>query len=155
MPSLVDLATLGRLGRLPAPGSWGSAVGLLLGALAARLLPPLQGSLLLGVTFVAAAYACEAAERRLQEHDPGSVILDEVWGMAAVVWCEPWLADSWSLMVAGYLLFRVLDVAKPPPLRLLATLPRGWGIMADDFGAAAYSVLILHLLTRLSQSLPM
>ena len=138
------LATLGGLGRVRwAPGTWGSVVGLALGWLIVRALSPPLGWLLLVLTFVGAAFVCARAERQLAQHDPPSVILDEVWGMAAVVIALPWTAGSWGWLLGALALFRVFDIVKPPPLKRLARLPGGWGIMADDAGAALYAIGLL------------
>jgi phosphatidylglycerophosphatase A len=42
---------------------------------------------------------------------------------------SPWV---WA---GGFLLIRVLDIAKPPPIGQLEKLPGGLGIMADDLAA--------------------
>jgi len=142
------IATLGGLGQLRrGPGTWGSVVGLVLGWLAARTLSPALGWLLLVLTFAGCAHISARAERELAQHDPPTVILDEVWGMAAVIIALPWSAGSWGWLLAALVLFRVFDIAKPPPLRHLAALPGGWGIMADDAGAAAYTILVINALS--------
>lgn len=73
------LATVGPLGRLPVAGTWDSIVGLLLGfaGLAVPGTPWLL--LILAATFPLCAVVCASAERYLAQHDPPSVILDEVW----------------------------------------------------------------------------
>jgi phosphatidylglycerophosphatase A len=47
--------------------------------------------------------------------------------------------------VAGFLLFRVLDVVKPAPARQLEHLPGGWGIMCDDLMAGIYANVLLRI----------
>ena len=147
------LATVGGLGCLPvAPGTWGSLVGVMLGILGARLASPEGGHpsgwgvALLVATFIIGAVVCTHAERHLGQPDPPAIILDEVWGMAAVIVVLPWTAGSWPFLLVAFLLFRVFDVAKPPPLRHLARLPTGWGIMADDLGAACYAMVLLTVM---------
>lgn len=143
------IATVGGLGHVPvAPGTWGSLVGLLLGLLLIRALPQPIGLTILAALFLIAVPLCTKAERHLTQHDPRAVILDEVWGMAAILVALPWTAASWRWLVLAFLLFRAFDVLKPPPLGQLARLPGGWGIMADDLGAAAYTALVLILLHR-------
>lgn len=145
----VALATAGGLGWMPvAPGTGGSAIGLLLGVLAARVFALPLSVILLALTFAGSAFVCARAERELGEHDPPRVVLDEVWGMAAVVMVLPWSAASWAALLIAFLLFRVFDTVKPPPLRRLAMLPAGWGIMADDAGAAAYACMVLFILKK-------
>jgi len=144
------VATVGGLGRVPwAPGTWGSAVGLVIGVLLVRILPQTMWGPLLALSFAAAAVLCTHAERRLRQHDPPIVILDEVWGMAAVLLMLPWVSASRLWLLAAFLLFRLFDIVKPPPLKRLARWPGGWGIMADDLGAAGYTVLAIWLASRL------
>ena len=141
------LATAGGLGRMPrAPGTWGSAVGLLLGLLAVRSLSQPLSIIVLVVTFIAGALICTQAAQALGQRDPSAVILDEVWGMAAVIMLDPSTADGWGWWLRAFLLFRIFDVAKPPPVRQLERLPAGWGIMSDDLGAAMYTILVLWVL---------
>ncbi len=145
LPTLI--ATVGGLGRVPwAPGTWGSAVGLLLGLAAVRCLSPFLSILVLVVTFIAGALICTQAAQALGQRDPSAVILDEVWGMAAIIMVDPWMADGWTWWLRAFLLFRIFDVAKPPPVRQLERLPAGWGIMSDDLGAAMYTILALWVL---------
>jgi phosphatidylglycerophosphatase A len=54
------------------------------------------------------------------------------------------LAPSIGLGVAGFFLFRVLDIWKPPPARQSESLPGGWGIVMDDLIAGIYGNLILR-----------
>ena len=147
----IFFATVGGLGKVPwAAGTWGSAVGFLLGMVAIRRLAWPQSLLLLVVTFIGCAFICTRAEHRLGQHDPPQVILDEVWGMASILMVLPWSASSWVRRLVAFLLFRAFDITKPPPLRHLARLPQGLGIMADDLGAAAYGLLVLWSISRLA-----
>ena len=81
-----------------------------------------------------------------EDPDPKPAVWDEVSGM----WLTclllpktlPWLA-------AAFLLFRVLDVLKPWPIRRFEKLPGGWGIMADDVAAGIVGAAVLNLVYRL------
>ncbi len=52
---------------------------------------------------------------------------------------------NWKYLLAGFILFRVFDIWKPFPVRQLEKLPRGWGIMADDWMAGVYAAILLRL----------
>jgi len=52
---------------------------------------------------------------------------------------------SWKFLLAGFLLFRIVDIAKPFPCRWLEKLPGGWGIMADDWMAGVYAAICLRV----------
>ena len=137
---VVAAATLGPIGRrLPAPGTWGSAVGAgYFWLFFARL--GVAGNL--GASAVAAYVAvalCGEAEIRLGKQDPGEVILDEVVAMPLCFLGWPALVavmPAWAALVAGFALFRVFDIAKPLGIARLQALPGGWGVVVDDLAAA-------------------
>jgi len=74
------------------------------------------------------------------------VVLDEVVGMLLTL---AFIPLTWSGIAAGFLLFRLLDIVKPPPARQLETLPGGLGIMMDDVMAGIYGNIALRLLIYL------
>jgi phosphatidylglycerophosphatase A len=53
---------------------------------------------------------------------------------------------SWKSLAIGFLLFRVLDMTKPPPIRWLERLPGGWGIVLDDVAAGVAGAAVLAAL---------
>ena len=53
------------------------------------------------------------------------------------------------VLLATFLAFRLFDVWKPWPCRQLERLPAGWGILADDLGAAVYANVLCQLVLRL------
>lgn len=124
-----------------APGTWGSIPGLVLAWGLARLGGP-WGVLSGAVAFaVAGVWAAGRAEALFGEKDPGRVVVDEIAGqMVALLFVRP----TGPVLVAAFLLFRILDVVKPWPARRLEDLPGGSGIMADDLMAGLYANLILH-----------
>jgi phosphatidylglycerophosphatase A len=124
-----------------APGTAGSAVGLL-------LFWPLQG---VGVAWqiaatVAVFFAGTAAATRVADRvgieDPGIVVVDEIVGMWVTLLFLPMTAVT---VAAAFVLFRVMDVFKPWPARALEALPKGWGIMADDVMAGVYANLLVRV----------
>ena len=52
---------------------------------------------------------------------------------------------NWKYLLLGFILFRVFDIWKPFPVRRLEHLPRGWGVMADDWMASVYAAIFLRL----------
>jgi phosphatidylglycerophosphatase A len=75
--------------------------------------------------------------------DPQFVVIDEVAGQLVALIAVPL---AWKTFLAGLILFRVFDILKPPPVRLLERLPEGIGIVVDDLGAGLYAFIIMHLL---------
>ena len=155
----VWIATVGGLGRVRwAPGTWGSMVGLAIGVIVIQGISSLMwqkvlipAMLVACITFVVCAMICTQAEEALGIHDAPAIILDEVWAMAVIIIFTPFASLKgvpWLILVA-FIVFRLFDIVKPFPLQRLARLPRGWGIMADDFGAAIYSMVLLWVFTPL------
>ncbi len=139
LTALVIATTLG-VGYIPfAPGTFGSAVGLLLW----WALP--HGAVVqataIAALFVLGSWSGTIAERHFGRVDPGQVVIDEVMGMLVTLWLTPVGAAG---ALGGFLLFRVFDVIKPYPARRLERLPGGVGVMADDFMAAVYANLVLR-----------
>jgi phosphatidylglycerophosphatase A len=60
-----------------------------------------------------------------------------------------WYPLSWNCVLAGFILFRVFDIWKPFPARQAESLPRGWGIMADDWVAGLYAAFGIWILRAL------
>ena len=52
---------------------------------------------------------------------------------------------NWKYLLLGFVLFRLFDIWKPFPVRQLEKLPRGWGIMADDWMAGIYAAILLRV----------
>jgi phosphatidylglycerophosphatase A len=149
---VVGAATLGPVVRWGhAPGTSGSLVGLLFFAV---LLPRFNAIALLALTVVlawAAVGLCGEAERRLRLKDPGIIILDEFVAMPLcfVGWQSLGeIVPSWWLLIGGFVLFRIFDIAKPLGIRRLQDLPGGWGVVVDDLAAAALSCGVMHGIVR-------
>jgi phosphatidylglycerophosphatase A len=143
------IATVLGVGRVPfAPGTFGSAVGLLVWA----ALWALSGSVALQaaaivVVFVAGVWSASVAERRYGATDPGAVVIDEVLGMLITLFLNP---VGWRGALVGFVLFRIFDVIKPYPANRLERLHGGLGIMADDAMAAVYANMVLRVLVALA-----
>jgi phosphatidylglycerophosphatase A len=123
------------------PGTAGSAVGVLLFLPLAGRHPGWQ---LLATTllfFAGVAASARVARRRGQE-DPALVVVDEIVGQWLTLAALPFTLTS---AVAGFILFRIMDVVKPWPARQFESFPGGWGIMADDVMAGLYANLALRL----------
>ena len=63
-------------------------------------------------------------------------------------YCTPAMALRASALLAAFVLFRALDIWKPPPVRQLEALPGGIGIVADDVMAGLYGALAIFVLDR-------
>jgi len=142
------IATFFGAGRLrPAPGSWASlATTLLWWLLASHLAPPVRLPVILLLILLAVVVGIPAATRDSHacgQKDPSHIVIDEVAGQLVTLIAAPLV---WRVLLAGFILFRVFDVLKPPPIRSLEKLPDGTGIVVDDIGAGIYAMIVLQLL---------
>jgi phosphatidylglycerophosphatase A len=139
----VFLATVAYCGYFPiAPGTVGSAAGLVVYLLVWWTRSPILEIALIAATFAAGIWAATHAERYFGGVDPGPVVIDEVLGMLVTL---AFIPAGWSAMAAGFVLFRVFDVIKPFPADRLEKLHGGLGIMADDAMAGVYANIALRL----------
>jgi phosphatidylglycerophosphatase A len=137
------IATVGGAGYFPfAPGTVGSAAGAIAYLLTRHLDPGVQVGLFAGVCVVG-SWASTVAARHVGREDPGHVVVDEVAGQLATLLL---LDVGWLGTLAGFLIFRVLDIVKPWPANRLEALHGGFGIMADDVMAGAYGWVLLFAL---------
>lgn len=139
----VFVATAAYSGYFPfAPGTVGSAAGLVVYLLVWWLPSPVFEAGLIAVLFAAGVWAGTTAEQYFGGIDPGPVVIDEVVGMLMTL---AFIPVGWSAALAGFVLFRVFDVIKPYPADRLERLHGGLGVMADDAMAAVYANLSLRL----------
>lgn len=98
------------------------------------------------VMLVVGGFAATTAERLAGIGDPRNVVLDEIAGQSLTFLLAG--AASWPLALAGFVLFRIFDVLKPPPARQAERARGGWGIMLDDVVAGGYAAAALWLLAK-------
>ena len=83
------------------------------------------------------------AERKWRRSDPSCVVSDEVAGQALTYLFIPWYdllnmetnGALIALIASGFILFRILDILKPPPIRGMQSMHGGIGILIDDLAA--------------------
>jgi len=137
----VLLATAGGAGYAPiAPGTAGSAVGLLVYFLTRHWPATWQIALVVAISLIGVWAANEAA-RHFGREDPGPVVIDEVAGQLVTMLLLGVGAVGATL---AFLVFRALDIVKPWPVRQAEALPGGLGIMADDILAGVYGWLVMR-----------
>lgn len=152
---LASLATLGPVGRrLPAPGTWGSLLGVVFYYYAFQITGInnpgnfLQFFIFAALLVVCAVPICEAGEKIFGKSDPGEVNFDEFAvmpvcfaGLGNVIGNETTGTLYW--LTAGFVLFRFFDIVKPWKIKDLQKLKGGFGVVADDFAAALASCACL------------
>src|SRR5208283_2993934 len=142
------IATFFGVGRLrPGPGTWASAATVLLwSAIASKLSPSLRTSAVISMAVLITLIGIPAAtlvSRDSVTKDPQFVVIDEVAGQLITLIAVPL---AWKTFLVGFILFRVFDILKPPPVRQLERLPEGTGIALDDVAAGTYALAVMQLL---------
>jgi phosphatidylglycerophosphatase A len=169
----IAVTTFG-VGYLPlAPGTWGSAVGVLIYVGVAKLdsiwshhWAPLRGFsaeqagafsiaaiLVLLLLFTLLGFWSAGRSTELfGDPDPSYAVVDEVIGQLITFLFIPF-AVSWPIILAGFLLFRAFDIWKPYPIDHLQDLPAGIGVCADDIFAGVYAGICLAVIYAVSSTI--
>ena len=140
----VLLATGLGLGLItPVPGTVASAVwGLPLACLVGQLPGVGWQILAIGAVVLVGVPLTTTANRALGvEKDHPAIVWDEIASMPLVFILVP--MTNWKIAAAGFVLHRLFDITKPPPVHQLERLPEGWGVMADDVMAAIFAGVAL------------
>jgi phosphatidylglycerophosphatase A len=91
--------------------------------------------------FVLGWWAAAQVARSSDHHDPGFIVIDEIAAQWLVLLAAPL---DWRFYGAAFLLFRLFDITKPWPARLVERrVAGGLGIMLDDIVAALYALALL------------
>lgn len=124
------------------PGTAGTLVGVGL-YLVLEPWPEWAYAVALLVLLIGGIPICGAASRRLGQHDHPAIVLDEIASFLIVMAGLP-AEPGW--VVAGFAMFRLVDIHKPWPISIAdRVLPGGLGVMADDVLAALLACGVLHL----------
>lgn len=139
-PALLCATALGA-GLIPgAPGTYGTLLAVPL----AWGLDRLGQATFLVTTVVVAAFGSWAADvycRATGKHDNQQIVIDEVAGYLLTVAFVP---RSGLNLALGFVLFRLFDIWKPPPVRWVdQQVGGGWGVVADDLAAGVYGAAVL------------
>lgn len=139
------VATFFFAGHLPkAPGTWGSGFTAII---LYFIWPPawyIQFVAIL-VIYLIGIWASGLAEEQYG-HDGQKIVIDEVAGQMTALFMAPRAPIPF---IAGFLLFRVFDIIKPPPARQWESNRGGRGVMSDDVAAGAYAAVLLHFFLAL------
>lgn len=154
------------VGYIPlAPGTWGSAVGVLIywlfnriqldsivyftsrGWQEAQISAWFHGlnSFLLVAFCLVGIWAANHATKLFANKDPQQAVVDEVIGQLITFLFIPF-GVHWFYILAGFLLFRLFDIWKPYPIDSLQNLPTGLGVCADDILAGIYAGVCLAMI---------
>jgi len=134
-----------------APGTFGSAFAL--------LFVPIWLSLGFNLSLIAilimslvGIYICGQTAKVIDVHDDGRIVWDEFAGQSITFLPLLYLQQmNWMWVIAGFILFRIFDVWKPWPIRVIdRQVHGGFGIMLDDIIAGVWAALCTLIIIHLS-----
>lgn len=135
----------------PAPGTWGTLLAWLLWQPISTIESPMVISVFLLAAFGLGVWACDRVGRELGVPDYGGMVWDEFVAFWCVLWVIP---DTVMAQAFGFVLFRLFDIYKPPPISYFDRhMKNGLGVMWDDIIAMFYAVLVFALFNRLFEFL--
>ena len=124
-----------------APGTAGTLVAMLI----YLLLSPLGFWMhvgLIGVSFLLGIWLCGKTATDLGVHDHGGIVWDEFVGYWITMFMAP---QAWFWPIVGFVLFRLLDIFKPWPIKWVdQQVKGGFGIMLDDVLAGIMAALCIQ-----------
>ncbi|MEQ1637446.1 MAG: phosphatidylglycerophosphatase A [Methylococcales bacterium] len=125
-----------------APGTFGTLVAVPLYLLLIQAGQPFYWVLTIAIALVG-IWLCDVAAKKLDEHDFGGIVWDEIAGLLITLAFVPF---SWQALLAGFVLFRFFDILKPWPIRWVdQKVTGGFGIMLDDVIAGFFAAGVLFL----------
>jgi phosphatidylglycerophosphatase A len=145
------IATVGGIGYAPrAPGTFGTAAAIPLAYAGGHISAPwfIAATVLICVVGV---WASTVVDRSADTHDAGHIVIDEVAGYLVTVSVVDRTSAFWLLF--AFVLFRLLDIAKPFPIRAIDRhVKGGFGVMADDLAAGLVGAALLYAAQRIDWS---
>lgn len=132
----------------PAPGTWGSLLGLGLGLLMHMSGLGVAAFLILTAALsLVSSLSIDQIEKLTGIHDAPEIIIDEVAGQWLTMIPILAFAPSPALYALAFVLFRLFDVLKPWPIIWLDRhVGGGFGVMADDLAAGIMAGISIWLL---------
>jgi phosphatidylglycerophosphatase A len=142
----VFVATAGGAGLLPKmPGTWGTMVGIPIVYFTRDWPISARVALWVGITAIG-TWSAQVFDQTMKSTDNQNIVIDEVVGMGITGWTA---GNNWQAYLAAFFIFRLFDVWKPYPIRLVDVWSKksaawsGFGVMADDILAAVYGLLLM------------
>jgi phosphatidylglycerophosphatase A len=131
----------------PGPGTWGTLAGWVSWLALLQNRSTLWQIAVILAGFLIGCWACHKAGKDLGIADHGSFVIDEVMAFWLMLWLVPTTLFAQSF---AFLLFRLFDIFKPPPIRYFdRRLKNGFGVMFDDLLAAFYALLVFAIGQRI------
>ncbi|GGI18646.1 MAG: phosphatidylglycerophosphatase A [Oxalicibacterium faecigallinarum] len=134
------------------PGTFGTLFGWLSFVVLTWRFPdiftPWAWAFFISIGFIVGIWACNVTGRNLGVSDHGSMVWDEIIAIWLVMLFV--MPASLGMQFAAFLIFRLFDMIKPPPIRQIERrFKDGFGVMIDDLIAAFLTLLVIAIWMRL------
>lgn len=130
----------------PGSGTWGTLLAWLLWVVISPNVHPLTMGAFLTLCFLYGCWAAHRVGQSMGVQDHVGIVWDEIVAFWLVLWLIP---GSLVAQTIAFVLFRIFDTVKPPPIRQVdARFKGGIGVMVDDLLAAIYTLIVMVLLIR-------
>ncbi|MEG2155097.1 MAG: phosphatidylglycerophosphatase A [Burkholderiaceae bacterium] len=141
------IATFGGSGVIhPAPGTWGTAAAWLSFVVGSQWWGEPVWIALILVTFFLGAWGAQRMGEALGKPDHGAIVIDEVVAFWIILLVLP---KTFAVQAAAFVVFRLFDIVKPPPIRQIdRRFKNGFGVMLDDLLAALYTLVVFAIAAR-------
>lgn len=127
----------------PASGTWGSLAAVPPALLIGHYFGALGLLVACLITYALGYAACRIWLANSQDPDPSPIVIDEIAGLFLAMSAAPLTLAG---VTAAFVLFRLLDIAKPFPISWAdANLKGAHGVMFDDILAGGGAALVLLL----------
>lgn len=126
-----------------APGTVGTLATIPLYVWMAQWSLPFYALALL-ILIVMSIYIAGHSAQLLGVHDHSGIVIDELCGYLLTMMFAPF---AWQWIIVGFVLFRIFDIIKPWPIRMMDKSVRGgFGIVVDDLMAGIYAAICLQII---------
>ena len=138
------IATCFKVGYLPlAPGTWGSVFAILLWWAFLKNVNIYIFVILIIFSFLIGIVASNIVIDQRGDADPSYIIIDELVGQWLALLFIP---QEYFYIAISFILFRFFDIIKPWPISLIEKLPKGLGVMSDDFIAGLITLVLIQII---------
>ena len=138
------ITTCFKVGYLPlAPGTWGSVFAILLWWAFLKNVNIYIFVILIIFSFLIGIVASNIVIDQRGDADPSYIIIDELVGQWLALLFIP---QEYFYIVISFISFRFFDIIKPWPISLIEKLPKGLGVMSDDFIAGLITLVLIQII---------
>ncbi len=138
------IATCFKVGYLPlAPGTWGSVFAILLWWAFLKNVNIYIFGILIIFSFLIGIVTSNIVIDQRGDADPSYIIIDELVGQWLALLFIP---QEYFYIVISFISFRFFDIIKPWPISLIEKLPKGLGVMSDDFIAGLITLVLIQII---------